>query len=724
MGRKTRQSLRFLLLYVLVQGLWACGRELSSPRSALTILGGFKSEDIRLQSTLALQNASDGEIFCSGTLIHPELIVTSAHCLAGKKPAEIKVRMARGEVYGVGAMQSYKAEQKFGVNFDIAWIRLEQPVAGYEPVEILRSAEALTGNKSVTAAGYGQRQSHCPKGEVSCTSGELLQSPVLIEEYVNRGRWFHLVLTRAEPGQGPCLGDSGGPLYLTIGDKPFLAGNFVGWDQRLVTEDKAAICERGEAIYNGTGAYRSWIEATSGLSLPLTESLNPPAKPESNPIVVRDATRFEDWCESRDEKDSSWYTVQRLISLAGDYASENGGDMRRVFTDCAYAKETLESKIKLDRGLILDAFAPESFGSEAQITDLRPFMALRTMPISKLVLSGHAISDFTLVGVLPKLKDLEITGNHGEVLGPLNVSAPFALSRLSVKNSPKAVQLDTISAIPNLRILELENVRGETKDVLSLPPSLTQLKVKADISVELPDFMPSLQSLELSGLKSIRLGSRYPRLVKFSMAESANAVSANRLVTLAEAPLLEEFVFQKNSNVASISFPAEVSQLKSIEIVASQVRALGNLNSASKLTKANFSNNQLDLMPHITNAPLLDTLTLSDNPMTPDSSISALTGLKTLRAEHLNHGRWDDLSMIDLPQLTELRVARNSFRQAKEFLRFPNLAVLVISENKFEDISSLERLFSLSYLEAVDNPLFEPRCPLSEERYCRFEWAN
>ncbi|RZA16859.1 MAG: leucine-rich repeat domain-containing protein, partial [Proteobacteria bacterium] len=321
-------------------------------------------------------------------------------------------------------------------------------------------------------------------------------------------------------------------------------------------------------------------------------------------------------------------------------------------------------------------------------------------------------------------KDLEITGNRGEVLGPLDVSGPFALSRLAIKNSPKAVQLERVSSIQKLRILELENVRSEGLVALSLTPGLTQLKVKADISVELPDAMPSLQSLELSGLRSIRLASRYPRLVKFQMEDSVNAESAKKQFVMSEAPLLEDFVFRKNTGISSVSFPADIQKLKSIEIVDSQMRAIGDLNGAMKLTKANFAKNELMQMPRFTNAPLLETLILSDNPMTPDPTIRALIALKTLRAEHLDNGRWDDLSMIDLPQLTELRVARNSFKQAKEFLRFPNLEVLVISENKIQDISSLEKLSALSYLEAVDNPLLELRCPLGEERYCRFEWTK
>ena len=106
-----------------------------------------------------------------------------------------------------------------------------------------------------------------------------------------------------------------------------------------------------------------------------------------------------------------------------------------------------------------------------------------------------------MIGALPRLKRLEISENTGTVRGSLDVGGPFDLERLRVKNSDKAIQLETISKSENLRYLELENVRTDDDAVILPAPKLLELTVKADVNLELPDAMPSLQTLEIVGAK-------------------------------------------------------------------------------------------------------------------------------------------------------------------------------------------------------------------------------
>ena len=79
----------------------------------------------------------------------------------------------------------------------------------------------------------------------------------------------------SETKAGPCFGDSGGPIYVQKDNRWYIAGDFMGWDKVLVSEDAATICEKGQGIYNFAGDFASWIEQTSTIELDYDEQINP-----------------------------------------------------------------------------------------------------------------------------------------------------------------------------------------------------------------------------------------------------------------------------------------------------------------------------------------------------------------------------------------------------------------------------------------------------------------
>ena len=342
--------------------------------SDLQMVQGYKLQDDHdlVRSTVSLINSQTNRTFCSATLIHKKLLVTAAHCIYGKglDDYELGFFLAEDEVLKrvkPSRHKSYKKTHKYDSNFDIAWIALEDSAPQpYEPLEVWNQPEQVEAGTELTMGGYGQLKTHCSLGEENCFGGELYFSDTRLQEYVNRGRLYHLLLVGPTPGRGPCFGDSGGPLLMRQDGQWFLLGNFMGWDKVLVQEDDEALCENGEAIYNAVGSYVSWIEKSSGISLSYTK--------ETNERVVEkvslsqgdfDQSRFLEWCLYDDIHAPSWYTTQTLIRKAADFAVKQGIGIqgRELLEDCALAEFWLQKMIEKEKKLSFttDKFAKGNF---------------------------------------------------------------------------------------------------------------------------------------------------------------------------------------------------------------------------------------------------------------------------------------------------------------------------------------------------------------------------
>lgn len=741
----------------------SCGRGVSELK---IIDGKSPSADVR-SSTVSLVQSQTNLSFCSGTLIARNLVLTAAHCITDKKVEAIEVRLDQGETYQVLQLAPYKSEQKFGVNFDVAWVMLDRDVPeGYEPMELLRDPSVLSG-ENVRIAGYGQTASICKPGDTACATGNLFEAETTVSEFLDRGRWHKLLLTHSNDRQGPCLGDSGGPLFAKIGTKTFLAGNFVGWDKRLVPEVASKICDKGEAIYNAAGLYFDWIEASSGIKLLFTAASNSLPKESLEPVFTGKPKNFAEWCQYRNHEDPAWYTMQRIISLAGDFALDNNGDIRANFDDCSIAAENLKAKIKADRGLDLDAYAPTSFGEKAVITDLSPLAALADFGIDRISLKGHRIEDFSPLLNLRRLKKVEIINNEASVFGPLDAGTLTSVETLTVRNSPGAMRLDNLPSVKSLRFLEiageaipsemvwdtslvrnitLDNVRASDTLNFSMP-KLQNLTVKARIAISLPNHLPELQTLQLQDLTAFNMPRSLPKARSITVLNSQQINRLSGAVRFEDLTSLETLEMRDNQGIEDFALLPKLMKLRSVILSGNGFRSIDGFQSLPKLTRLDISTNQLEVLPYFEDLPSIDeldassnlltgdlgldgvdslkSLKLSDNPLSSLIGISRLPQLTKLDLEHIRNGTLDSLEGLSgIATLEQLRMGRNSFRSVKEFLRFPKLQVLVLSDNQIQDISKLKALGELGYLEVVNNPLTAWTCPLSNVKFCRFEWAN
>jgi Leucine-rich repeat (LRR) protein len=751
--------LQFLFLAIAL----SCGREVSELK---IIDGQSPALDVR-SSTVSLVDSATSLSFCSGTLLAKNLVLTAAHCITDKTMDSIAIRLSNGETFALEKLAPFKSEQKFGVNFDVAWLMLERAVPeGFEPVELLRDPSALVG-QDVRIAGYGQRASVCKPEDEDCGTGVLFEAKSRVSEFLNSGRWHNLILIRSDDRQGPCLGDSGGPLFATLGSKTFVAGNFVGWDKRLVPEVASKICDKGEAIYNAAGLFVDWIEKSSGVKLLYSADLNPLPKAREDAFSGKTPTSFIEWCQYRNHQDPAWYTTQRLISLAGDYALDNAGDIRANFDDCNAAAENLKAKIKADRGLDLDAYAPTSFGENAVITDLRPLASLGDFGIDRITLTGHRIEDFSPLEKLRRLKKIEIINNKGSIFGPFDAGEFSSIETLTSRASAGSLRIDNLPKIKSLRFLEItgdsipaemvwdtspvrsikfENVTAS--DTLNLTmPKLQNLFVKAPVSIALPSLLPELQTLHLEDLSAYGMPRSLPKLRNMTVIRSQQIQRLSGAVRFENLGLLETLEMRDNQGIEDFALPPKLAKLRTVILSGNHFRSIDSFQSLPKLTLIDISRNQLEVLPYFEDLPQLDeldassnlitgdlgldhidtitSLKLSDNPLSCLEGISRLPKLTKLDLEDIGNGSLDNLDGLSaMENLEQLRVGRNSFRSVKEFLRFPKLQVLVLSDNQIQDVSKLKALEDLGYLELVNNPLAARVCPLKNVKFCRFEWAS
>ncbi len=199
------------------------------------------------QSTVALVS-SNGQVFCTGTLIHQRFVVSAAHCLAnfggtlyigfGRGSSEFKY--VRATDYAINP--SYTGSFNKAVPADISVIELSAAApAGYTPVAIYKGTVAR--GSTLALAGFGQTQSG--------GSGRLYYTNVSVNSQTSNE------ITVYENGTGSCYGDSGGPAYVSSGGRLQVIG---------ATSRGQTGCQ-GSSIYTNVAYHLNWLRSWTGVSL-------------------------------------------------------------------------------------------------------------------------------------------------------------------------------------------------------------------------------------------------------------------------------------------------------------------------------------------------------------------------------------------------------------------------------------------------------------------------
>jgi hypothetical protein len=165
------------------------------------IYGGTPVESCGWPSTVSMQGS------CTGTLVHPQVVVYAAHCGSGYGSIRFGETIQGGPGFSA-PVEFCRTNPAFngnnlGEGVDFAFCKLAQPVTGVEIVPILMGCETsiLVPGEQVTVVGYGNADNG-PYGIKREVTTQI--NSVANEAYVGGN------------GVGACNGDSGGPVFIKL----------------------------------------------------------------------------------------------------------------------------------------------------------------------------------------------------------------------------------------------------------------------------------------------------------------------------------------------------------------------------------------------------------------------------------------------------------------------------------------------------------------------------
>lgn len=230
----------FLLFYVLLfaalqalaqenpEGLsrHSSKRNLEDSTTTTRIVGGWNAVPTRYEYFTLLQLFQNkNSIRCAGSLIHPDIVLTAAHCLGDKVQLIVAwVNYTRGDTmtgyeYRVEAEDwiAHPDYNHLSGEHDVGLIKLKRPIVGVVPVGINKINAIPKVGQTTTVFGFGVTQSgkfpnRLKKVDVNVVSYDRCNAMDFYDGMISDNSMICASVFNG--GKDACAGDSGGPLII------------------------------------------------------------------------------------------------------------------------------------------------------------------------------------------------------------------------------------------------------------------------------------------------------------------------------------------------------------------------------------------------------------------------------------------------------------------------------------------------------------------------------